>query len=589
MSGTNQIDPPRVGGARAERGELELLRHALDASGDVSYAWDLDTDTMSWSFNAHRVFGLDSSTDIASRSAFIARVNGADVANLARIQDGPDWDGGPYQVEYRLRRGDGEFCWVQDRGVVSHADGGRAARAGGAIRVITAHKQNQARREWLANYDEITGHYNRLRLRELLDHAFAYAERYDAPGAYLSVAIDDLPMISDAYGCEVADRAMIEVGQALDQCLRASDVVGRVAPDQFGVIVSGCLERDVPVTAEKILDAVFHAAVPTTAGSIQLTASIGGVSFPSTVRAAHDAVTKADVALAHARRDGQNGYVAYNLTEEQRSGRRRDLAVAREVQDALQGDSLRLAFQPVVRGDTHDVAFYECLIRIPSGDGYLPTGPALGVAESMGLIRLIDRRVLEMAVMELSANPDATLAINISGLTTSDPTWLRTLVALVGNRPEIAERLIVEITETAALEDMEETVNFVSAVRAKGCRVALDDFGAGYTSFRHLKTLAVDIVKIDGSFVVNLATRPEDFLFIKTLLELASGFGLTTVAECVEDAEVAGMLSKEGVDYLQGYYFARPSLTRPWRAAPAPRRATTGSAVVVSPDFRGTG
>ena len=150
----------------------------------------------------------------------------------------------------------------------------------------------------------------------------------------------------------------------------------------------------------------------------------------------------------------------------------------------------------------------------------------------------------------------------------------------------MARRLVVEITETAALDDMEETVRFVSAVRDRGCRVALDDFGAGYTSFRHLKTLAVDIVKIDGSFVTNLAQRPEDFLFIKTLLDLAGGFGLETIAECVETGDVADMLKREGVKYLQGYYFGRPSTERPWIESQALPQAVGAATVVALPPRR---
>ena len=221
-------------------GELDLLRSALEASGDVAYAWDLDRDTMQWSSNAQHAFSLDAATTIATRTEFICRVNGEDLAMLARVRDGHQETGEPYQVEYRLRGDDGSFSWVQDRGVIQCNADGRPARAVGTIRVITEHKDNEAHLAWLTNFDEVTGHYNRLRLRELLDHAFAYAARYETPGAYLSVAIDDLPVITDAYGRDVADRAVIAVSLALDKCLRDADVVGRVAPDQFGIIISSC-------------------------------------------------------------------------------------------------------------------------------------------------------------------------------------------------------------------------------------------------------------------------------------------------------------------------------------------------------------
>lgn len=590
MSGSNQSGPFQavVGD---ERKELELLRHALEASGDVAYIWELASDTLSWSSNVRGVLGLDESADIATRSSYICRVNGADLPNLARVQEVHLHDGSPYKIEYRLRRGDGGFCWVQDHGVVEggqdpDAEESSSGRAVGVIRVITEHKEREARLEWLTNHDEVTGHYNRIRLRDLLDHTFAYSGRYDSPGAYLSVAIDDFAVISDSFGEDNMDRAVIAVGQALDKCLRTCDVVGRVAPDQFGVILSSCPAGNVEIIAGRILDAVLQASVTTSAGTIRMTVSIGGASFPQAVRAPHEAIIKADIALSRARRNGQNCYVGYNLTDEQRDDSRRTLSIAREIQNALQDDALSLAYQPVVNGGSYEIEFYECLLRIRGGDSYLPTGPALGIAESMGLIRMIDQRVLLMAVKELDASADVTLAINISGLTTTEPSWLRSLMALVGDRPHLAKRLIVEITETAALDDMEEAVRFVSAVRNLGCRVALDDFGAGYTSFRHLKTLAVDIVKIDGSFVLNLASRPEDFLFIKSLLDLASGFGLTTVAECVEDAEVADMLSREGVDYLQGYHFGKPSFERPWLPG-VERRKAAGGAVILSPNFRG--
>ena len=132
------------------------------------------------------------------------------------------------------------------------------------------------------------------------------------------------------------------------------------------------------------------------------------------------------------------------------------------------------------------------------------------------------------------------------------------------NRPDIASRLVVEITETAALYDIEESGRFVAALRHAGCSVALDDFGAGHTSLRHLQSLAVDTVKIDGSFIHNLADNPDNQVFLRHLLGLAKGFGFQTVAECVGSAEDAAILRREGVGLLQGYYFGRPSLKRPW-------------------------
>jgi EAL domain-containing protein (putative c-di-GMP-specific phosphodiesterase class I) len=186
------------------------------------------------------------------------------------------------------------------------------------------------------------------------------------------------------------------------------------------------------------------------------------------------------------------------------------------------------------------------------------------VVEQLGLVRQMDRHVLELAAAELAIHPKVELAVNLSGLTAADPTWFRALKLLLQDRPEMARRLIFEITETTALQDVEETARFIQQLKELGCRLSMDDFGAGYTSFRHLQALNFDIVKIDGSFIRSLRDNPEHQLFVRNLLGMADAFGLKTVAECVETGEDAGFLANEGVHYLQGYYFGRPSLERPW-------------------------
>ena len=181
------------------------------------------------------------------------------------------------------------------------------------------------------------------------------------------------------------------------------------------------------------------------------------------------------------------------------------------------------------------------------------------------MIRPVDRLVLDLAINEVSRYPDARLTLNVSGLTTSDRSWLRKAVVMLRGRPEIAERLIVEITETAGLEDVEACSHFVSTLRDLGCQVALDDFGAGYTSFRHLKQLAVNMIKIDGAFVRNIGENPDNLAFVRTLIDLARTFNLQTVAECVETLEEAETMRNEGVDFLQGYAFGAPQMDAPWR------------------------
>jgi EAL domain-containing protein (putative c-di-GMP-specific phosphodiesterase class I) len=176
--------------------------------------------------------------------------------------------------------------------------------------------------------------------------------------------------------------------------------------------------------------------------------------------------------------------------------------------------------------------------------------------------QLVDHRVLELAIELLRSSPTIKLALNVSAATATDPQWLCALELFTGEDQALTKRLTIEITETAAISDLEETVKFVAALKALGCRVALDDFGAGYTSFRSLRMLGVDMVKIDGSFIQNLSSHAEDELFVRTLIDLAKSFGITTVGEWVGDEKTARLLEQAGVAYMQGYFFGAPELAK---------------------------
>jgi EAL domain-containing protein (putative c-di-GMP-specific phosphodiesterase class I) len=251
----------------------------------------------------------------------------------------------------------------------------------------------------------------------------------------------------------------------------------------------------------------------------------------------------------------------------------RKLAICATVRAALREDRLLFAFQPVICAATGKIDYFECLLRMRDPEGGIIAGcEFITTIEQLGLIGIIDRYVLEQTIRELACHPGIMLGINVSGLTACNRWWLESLILLVRGRPDLARRLIVEITETAALHDTEESVRFVETLRRAGCRVALDDFGAGHTSLRHLQILAVDTVKIDGSFVRDLADNDEKRKLLREMLRLIDGFGLKTVAEGVERAEDAAWVRAEGIGYLQGYHLAPPTIERTWLTS-APSKA----------------
>ena len=203
---------------------------------------------------------------------------------------------------------------------------------------------------------------------------------------------------------------------------------------------------------------------------------------------------------------------------------------------ALNERRIFLAFETVVTAINRAPAFYECLMRVRRADGsLLGANDVVPVAERLGLVRLLDHRVLELVVEEMVAAPSLQASVNVSPGSTTDPDWWAGLDSLLRANAGVAERLIVEITESAVIHDIDETRGFVARVKDLGCRIAIDDFGAGYTSFRNLRKLGVDIVKIDGAFVQNIIRSEDDRAFVRTLIDLAKRLKLATVAEWVQD------------------------------------------------------
>lgn len=243
----------------------------------------------------------------------------------------------------------------------------------------------------------------------------------------------------------------------------------------------------------------------------------------------------------------------------------RSAAICATVQAALRQNRLLFAYQPVICARTGKTDYFECLLRMRDIEGsIIAGGEFITPMEELGLIAFIDDFVLELAVRELATHPTVRLGLNISGSTACVGSWLRSLISVSRSRPDVTRRLVVEITETAAMSDIDEAARFVDTLRCAGCRVALDDFGVGHTSLQHLEALSVDTVKVDRSFMRNLADSREKRGLLRDLLGPINGFGCATVAEGVESAADEAVARAEGFGFLQGYHLGRPTIERRW-------------------------
>ncbi|MFZ4540570.1 MAG: EAL domain-containing protein [Rickettsiales bacterium] len=377
--------------------------------------------------------------------------------------------------------------------------------------------------------------------------------------ALVLLAIDNLSMIMSGYSMAVAEAVMAELYQLIHEKAGVKSSVTRVQRDQFGILMPNTNDSAAERWCEEIEEAIRAFSYTSRYGELHCLISTSYQIVPDAVSQPEEILGRALVILTE--------NTGSDLTNDDHSGagQREEMGIANYLGQAVKEGRIRLAYQPVIDSRTGKTAHYEALLRLSGEDGHITSAGALiPIAERMGFIPMIDRIVLEKVINELRLDSDVCIAVNVSNLTIQDSSWLTSLTEHLSKTPEIAPRLTVEITETAVHGDLKHSARFCAEVQALGCMIALDDFGSGYTSFRQLKALSIDFVKIDGTFIRDLTDNADSRLFVKILLDFTKGFGLKSVAEFVETGEVAKMLMDLGVDYLQGYYFGKPSNTRPW-------------------------
>lgn len=382
-------------------------------------------------------------------------------------------------------------------------------------------------------------------------------------GALLLLSISNLSMIINAYGHDTSEIVVHDLTNIIKGLLAEGDTIQRLQRDQLGIVLACSYPEDTARMMQRIHTLVQNFGRDNfETAALYIISIVGSVSYPSETAEAHDALDKVYVTVNSLQSNQQR---TYESTRHEADQCRQQMGLANYFFKAVKEKRLRMAYQPVIDSVSGRTTHYEALLRIVNASGKISSAGALiPVAEKMGMIDVIDTLVMGLVIDELRSAPDVSLAFNVSNLTTENTIWLNEFEQKIKETPEIAQRIIVEITETAVQRDLRRTAFFVASIQDLGCQVALDDFGSGYTSFRQLKALSVDMVKIDGVFVKDLAQSADNQFFVKTLLDFSRGFGLKTVAEFVETGEIAKILIDMGVDYMQGYYLGKPENHRSW-------------------------
>lgn len=545
----------------------------LKSLGEVVYEWDIEKDVLWWGEGADRVFGSENLEKIASGKGYARLLDPENVTNrydaivnTAQLDSGA---GVSFEIMYRVfpdESADGRRVWLEDTGRWFAGRNGRPARAHGIVRVVNERVQRDQRLAFLSRYDELTGQFNRGRLIEILDETLNDAKSFKRSFALAVAAVDNLKFVNEAYGFDVADQVISEVARKLKSALRYGDAIGRLSGNKFGIVLMDCTAEDFSIAAKRLTSIIRDEVTTTEAGSLAATISLGGVIMPAQANNPQQGLVCAHEALGMAKKQGPGHSALFQLNLDNDRHRRDNMLLSEEIVNALNERRLALAYQPVVDVKTGKLVFEEALLRLWDRHNALITaGRFVPLAEKLGFIRMLDQRAMTLAIDDLKDNPSLTLSLNVSNETISEPGWFSMLSSTIATYPALAERLIVEITETTAIRDLRETCRFVAMVRDLGVRVAIDDFGAGYTSFGNLKHLAVDFVKIDGHFVRNMHMCNKDQVFVRTIVDLARTFAAKTVAEWVTSKETADMLADFKVDYMQGEYSGLATLSPDWR------------------------
>jgi diguanylate cyclase (GGDEF)-like protein/PAS domain S-box-containing protein len=432
---------------------------------------------------------------------------------------------------------------------------------------ISERKRFESHLRHLADHDALTGLLNRHRFESELARVTAEVRRYRRRASLMVLDLDGFKTVNDRFGHPVGDELVSRIGTLLRDTVRTTDIVARLGGDEFVVILPEAGPEDAARLATRILDSV-RASGQITVGDqhAQITASIGLTSFDGdTGLTGAELVAEADVALYEAKAQGRNRRVLYDRgkPDRERQPVARGQSWPERLRAAVDEDRFVLHAQPIRGICADETPRYELLLRLRDEDGQLiAPGAFLENAERLNMMGEIDLWVLGRAVRLIEAHEragnDISLSVNLSGRTMNDLDFAAELAGLLDAHPVAPGRLTLEVTETAAIVNIDRARELASELRELGCRFALDDFGSGFASFSYLKHLDFDYLKIDGEFIRHLSRTPTDQLVVRAVVEIARGLDTQTVAEFVGDDPTVELLRSMGIDYGQGYHLGRP-------------------------------
>ena len=434
---------------------------------------------------------------------------------------------------------------------------------------ITVERRNATQLVQLAERDALTGLYNRHRFNEEIARMTAAAQRNGTRLALLFIDLDGFKHINDSFGHRAGDAMLIRVASVVGGQVRRDEIFARLGGDEFAILAPDAEDEVLKVLAGRVTRSIAQMRVEFEGQGLHVTCSCGIAVFPDHASGPDHLVACADAAMYQAKEAGKNAWRLYQSPADTVSpvgSPYAPLSPDGRIRYALEHNLLVPHFQGIYATVGGALRHHEVLLRVRDSEDpavMLLPGEFIAMAEKANRIVEIDRWMLAQAIQKLASAPGIrALAVNVSGRSLDDTALPAFIASELARAGVSAQRLLVELTETAAVSDLFDARRFIEALHAMGCGVSLDDFGTGFSSFAYLKHLQVDSIKIDGMFIHDLPDDRENQLFVQAIVTVARGLHKTTIAECVEDEATLKILAGLGVDYVQGFHLENPH-TRP--------------------------
>ncbi len=418
----------------------------------------------------------------------------------------------------------------------------------------------------LAYHDALTGLVNRAEFEYRLKKVFMRCRDEKTIAALLYLDLDQFKIVNDTCGHLAGDQLLCQIASLLKSKLRKVDTLARIGGDEFGILLENCTTESAYSVASSLTEVVDDFRFVWRDHTFRIGLSIGMVPIDANSASPTSILSAADAACYTAKESGRNRVHVYTEHDNELARRQGEMQWVEKISLAIEQNRFALYRQPIKSlADQDEALHYELLLRMysPKGEIIMP-GSFIPAAERYNMMGVLDNWVLHTALSWLAVNRQQVIdsgtfyTINLSGHTLGDEETLSFIVTMIEEQDLPADRICFEVTETAAIANFSNALNFINTLKLKGCRFALDDFGSGLSSFAYLKNLPVDYLKIDGSFVRDISYDNTDQAIVKSIIEIGHTLGLKTIAEFVENNEILSLLEGMGVDYVQGYAIGKP-------------------------------